>query len=133
MSDSCDPMDCSLPGSSVHGILQARIPELVAISFSRVSSQPRNQNQVYCIAGRLFTSKPLGNSIFLHQPWPQNSILHLVLHPHSNVTKTKKWEKCQNCQCGLVKRASITLEESEELGSRLSSNLIRTVSNTFVP
>ena len=35
MSDSCDPMDHSLPGSSVHGILQARILEWVAISFSR--------------------------------------------------------------------------------------------------
>ena len=38
----CDPMDCSLPGSSVHGILQARIP--VAISYSRGSSQPRDGN-----------------------------------------------------------------------------------------
>ena len=35
LSDSCDPMDCSLPGSSVHGILQERILEWVAISFSR--------------------------------------------------------------------------------------------------
>ena len=35
VSDSCDPMDCSLPGSSVHGILQAGILEWVAISFSR--------------------------------------------------------------------------------------------------
>ena len=35
MSDSCDPLDCSLPGFSVHGILQARILEWVAISFSR--------------------------------------------------------------------------------------------------
>ena len=34
-SDSCDPMDCNLPGSSVHGVLQARILEWVAISFSR--------------------------------------------------------------------------------------------------
>ena len=39
----CDPMDCSPPGSSVHGILQARILESVAISFSRESSQPRDQ------------------------------------------------------------------------------------------
>ena len=39
----CDPMDCSLPGSSVHGIFQARILEWVAISFSRGSSQPRDQ------------------------------------------------------------------------------------------
>ena len=38
----CDPMDCSPPGSSVHGILQARILQWVAISFSRESSQPRD-------------------------------------------------------------------------------------------
>ena len=38
----CDPMDCSPPGSSVHGILQARMLEWVAISFSRRSSQPRD-------------------------------------------------------------------------------------------
>ena len=52
----CDPMDCSPPGSSVHGILQARILEWVAIPFSRGSSQPRGQTQVSCIAGRFFTS-----------------------------------------------------------------------------
>ena len=38
----CDPMDCSLPGSSVHGIFQAIVLEWIAISFSRGSSQPRN-------------------------------------------------------------------------------------------
>ena len=43
----CNPMNCSLPGSSVLGILQARILEWVAISFSRGSSQPRNWTQVY--------------------------------------------------------------------------------------
>ena len=42
---------CSLPGSSVHGILQARILEWVAIPISRVSSQPRDWTQVSCIAG----------------------------------------------------------------------------------
>ena len=42
----CDPMDCSPPGSSVHGISQASILEWVAISFSRGSSQPRDQTQV---------------------------------------------------------------------------------------
>ena len=51
----CDPMDCSPPGSSVHGILQARVPEWVAISFSRGSSQPRDWTQVSCTAGRRFT------------------------------------------------------------------------------
>ena len=49
----CHPMDCSPPGSSVRGILQARILEWVAISFSRGSSQPRDQHQVTCFAGRL--------------------------------------------------------------------------------
>ena len=49
-----DPMYCSLPGSSVHGILQARIPEWIAISFSRGSSQPTDRTQVSCIAGRRF-------------------------------------------------------------------------------
>ena len=38
----CDPMDCSLPGSSIHGISQARILEWLAISFSRRSSRPRD-------------------------------------------------------------------------------------------
>ena len=51
----CDPMDCSLPGSSVHGIFQARVLEWVAISFSRGSSQPRDQTQVSRTAGRPFT------------------------------------------------------------------------------
>ena len=50
----CDPVDCSLPGCSIHGILQARILEWVAISFSRGSSQPRDRTQVSHIAGRCF-------------------------------------------------------------------------------
>ena len=48
-------MDCSLPGSSAHGILQARTLEWVAILFSRRSSQPRDQTQVSLIAGRFST------------------------------------------------------------------------------
>ena len=51
-----NPMDCSLPGSSVHGILQARILEWVAVPFSRGSSQPRDRTQVSHIAGRFFTT-----------------------------------------------------------------------------
>ena len=51
----CNPMDCSLPGSSVHGISQARILEWVAISFSRGSSQTRDRTWVPCIAGKFFT------------------------------------------------------------------------------
>ena len=57
----CNPMDCTPPGSSVHGILQARIlenssiPEGIAIFFSRGSSQPKDWIQVSHMAGRLFT------------------------------------------------------------------------------
>ena len=51
----CDCKDCSPPGSSTEGILQARILEWVAISFSRRSSKPRDWIQGSCIAGRLFT------------------------------------------------------------------------------
>ena len=45
----CDPLDCNLPGSSVHGILQARILERVAISFCKGSSQLRDQTHISCI------------------------------------------------------------------------------------
>ena len=54
----CDPMDCSLPGSSIHGILQARILEWVARPSSRESSWPRNRTQVSyvsCVGRRFFT------------------------------------------------------------------------------
>ena len=49
----CDPMDCSLPSSSVHGILQARRLKRIAIPFSRRSSSPRDQTQNSCIAGKI--------------------------------------------------------------------------------
>ena len=51
----CDLMDCNLPGSFVHGILQTRVLEWVAIPFSRGSSQPRDRTWLSCIAGRFFT------------------------------------------------------------------------------
>ena len=58
----CDPMDYSPPGSSVHGILQARILEWVAISSSRGSSQPRDQTCISCIGRQILyhstTGKP---------------------------------------------------------------------------
>ena len=51
----CNPMDCSPPGSSVHGILQESLVQWVAIPFSKGSSRPRDQTQVSFIAGRFFT------------------------------------------------------------------------------
>ena len=65
----CDPMDHSPPGSSVHGILKARILEWVAIPFSRGSSWPRDHNKVSCITGPYHQShqeslKKMSDSIF---------------------------------------------------------------------
>ena len=60
----CDSMECSLSGSSVHGVFPARILEWVAISSSRGYSWPRDQTRIACIsyiAGRSFTTEPLGN------------------------------------------------------------------------
>ena len=60
-----DPLDYSLPGSSINGILQARILEWVAMLSSRVSSPPRNQTHVSgssCIANRFFTTQPPGEA-----------------------------------------------------------------------
>ena len=52
----CNPVDCSPPGSSVHGILQARMLERLAVAFSRGSSWPRDRTQVSCNAGGFFTA-----------------------------------------------------------------------------
>ena len=73
----CHPMDCSPPGSSVHGILQARVLEWVAISFSRGSSQPRDWTQVSSIAGRCFnlwTTREAPLDIIQHAYLEENQI-----------------------------------------------------------
>ena len=65
----CDPMDFSPPGSSVLGIFQMRILEWIAISFSRGSSQPRDQTWIPCIAGRFFTAEAPGKeAIWIADP-----------------------------------------------------------------
>ena len=64
----CNPMNCSLPDSSVHGIFQARILEWVAISYSRESSQPKDRTHITCVSaltGRFFTTAPPGRSVSL--------------------------------------------------------------------
>ena len=65
----CDPMDGNPPGSSIHGILQARILEWVAIPFSRGSSWPRDQTRVSCIAGRFFTVWTTREELLLKFSW----------------------------------------------------------------
>ena len=78
----CDPMDCSLPGSSIHGIFPERILEWVAISFSRGSFWPRGWTWVSHIAGRLF--EPPGNPQLKYE-WSQ----YTQLYQRKN-TKTSK-------------------------------------------
>ena len=75
----CDLMDCSPPGSSVHGILQARILEWVTISFSTGSSQPRDWTHVPCFAGRFFTTEPpLDIQWWMKQLWSFPQGAHTV-------------------------------------------------------
>ena len=78
VSDSLWPLDCSPPGSSVRGILQARILEWVAISFSRGSSRPRDQTLVSCIAGRSLPSEPPGKTTFRKVPTKPRWTGHLA-------------------------------------------------------
>ena len=77
----CDPMDCSLSGSSIHGIFQARVLEWIAISFSRGSSQPRNRTPVFRIAGRRFTSEPPGNPDPNEGEFRQKTLLNSSSYP----------------------------------------------------
>ena len=56
----CHPMDCSLSGSSVHGIFQTRVLEWIAISFSRGSSQPRNRTGSPALQADALLSEPPG-------------------------------------------------------------------------
>ena len=75
MSCLCDPMDCSPPGSSVHGTSQARILEWAAISFSRGCSRPRNRTCISCLAGRFFTTEPHGKPKPVYIEWINNKVL----------------------------------------------------------
>ena len=89
----CDPMDCNLPGSSVHGIFQARILEWVAISFCRRSSQPRDWAQVSHIVGRLSTI------------WATREVYNTVLHINSGfpgcTSGKESISQCRRCKsCG---------------------------------
>ena len=83
----CNPMDYSPPGSSVHGILQARILEWVAILFSRGSSWLRDPTQVYHIAGRFFTIGATREA-----GWGEVKTLntHTHTHTHTHTAHTAK-------------------------------------------
>ena len=98
----CDPMDCSPPGSSVHGILQARILEWVAIPSSRGSSRPRDQthvSSVSCIGrhvlyhqGNMFFSRQ--GTIFQIQKSKKVSLKNWHLNCHQKDENKPEWEQC---------------------------------------
>ena len=85
----CDPMDCSLPGFSVHGILQARILEWIAIPFFRGFSWPRNQTQVSCLAGRFFTIWATREAL---KGWEQvlNPVTSILIRRRENTQKQRR-------------------------------------------
>ena len=83
----CDPMDCSLPGSSVHRILQARILMWAAMPSSRWSFQLKDRTQVSHIWGRFFTIWATGKPLRLSQL--SNAVAEKAMAPHSS---TLAWE-----------------------------------------
>ena len=85
----CDPMDCSPPGSSIHGILQTRILEWVVMPSSRWSSRPRDRTQTSLTAGRFFTV------------WAIREAL-----PPSHVEVNHWWRMRENEQPGMLPRFS---------------------------
>ena len=91
----CDPMDYSPPGSSVHGILQARILECVAIPFSKESSQLRNQTWVSCIVDGFFTDSATRKVAY---------VIHLFKSTACTTMKTQAYALwvITMCQCRFI-------------------------------
>ena len=99
----CNPMNWGSPGSSILGILQARILEWVAISFSRGTSQPRDQTHVSCIAGgrfNLWATREAQTFLNPSQTFPKNQrggkfykqILWSLHYPDTKTWHTTKKE-----------------------------------------
>ena len=85
----CDPMGCSPPGSFLHGILQARKLEWVAIPFSRGSSWPRDQTHVSCFAGSFFTVWATRKFLILPYPLTNDQRAFIFLKALRNPTVKK--------------------------------------------
>ena len=137
----CDPMDCSPPGSSVHGILQARILEWVASPFSKGFSQPRDQwvdhnaGILHCrqILDRLSQEGSLGRTVFnpkgqsIREPlrllsslerkeWSFSSFSHPPLPPTRFLPPRRAWSLCPTHPLALKEHFSVG-PESEKCSS----------------
>ena len=82
----CDPMDDSLPGSSAHGVLQARILEWVVIPFFRESSWPRDWTWVSGIAGRFFFFFKINLLTLIGGELLYNIVMVFAIHWHESAT-----------------------------------------------
>ena len=80
----CDPKDGSPPGSSVHGIVQARILEWITIPVSRGSSQPRDRTQVSCIVGRFFIFWAIAQTLM-------DNIFSKMKYKYKNFSRWRIW------------------------------------------
>ena len=91
----CDPTDCSLPGSSVHGILQARILQWVPMSSSRGSSQPRDRTRVSCLlhwqTGSLPLVPPRKPQTFTSLIYLNGKLIHTHTHTHTHTQIKLHW------------------------------------------
>ena len=92
----CNPMDCSSPGFSVHGILQARIQEWVAISFSKESSWPRDWIRVSCSSPLQRDFLPLSHQESVGSLWenPQGSLPPTIYTLCNPLSLTIHWNYC---------------------------------------
>ena len=118
-----DSIDCSLPGSSVHGIFQARVLEWVAISFSRGSSQPRGRTPVSCIASRRFTIWATINKMKA-QPSEWEKIF-----ANEETDKGVTAKKYTNSPCSSISRKKNSKKWSEDINRHFSKEDIQMAKN----
>ena len=136
----CNPVDCSLKVSSVHGFLQARILEWVAISFSRGSSGSRDQTQVSCIADRFFSRQATSVKALVAQSCltlcdlmdcslPGSSVLEflrarILEWVAISSSMESSWPRDGNCLSCISCLAGIFFTNTHYMGSQLRSHAI---------
>ena len=120
MSSSLRPPDCSQPGSSIHGIVQTTVLEWVAISFSRGSSQPRDQTWVSHIAGRLFTI--WATKVLTLTEWITTNHGKFLKRWEYQTTWPASWEICMQ-----VKKQQLEPDMEQPTGSKLGKEYVKAV------
>ena len=113
MSDSCNPMDCSPPGSSVHGSLQPRALEWVAMPFSRGSLGPRDRTWVSCIGKQILYRLHHQESPTINPHFQRDTFFFLgggTLHPYRD-RGVACWRQ-ENTRCTSIKISAFPLTDS---------------------